>query len=732
MQTQVKAQHLSIMVFLISWIAFAAVYMVLKSYVPAEGFARIFLSVVLLISNVIVFIYAFKLWEKSQAKSKRIFGFFALSLFCILVHNAIYQSIFNILHLNHMIFSTFATSWYQIPYFGFLIFQLLAWIYLLPQITSATKKKRDLILYIPFVIIVIFMLWLFFVVIKLEILRYHLSAFGLFSVVYAVLGFASFIMAMLCLATAKHKGILYLALGFLINKTGGLLMFFGSFTQKLGTGSILETLWVLGFVLMIYGFMSFKKSKTYNNSPKTWIYPINSIRTQIAFWTFASFVISSAVFLSVHYLIAPSSFLKNTGEIRSLFPILIAYSVITVMLSKFFAEKICSPLRKMESLINLFMQSKKPDKPLKEKYYNVLEFNNIEYFLRQSFKTLEEKHAAEKYIAKMAAQVAHDIGSPLVAMQLALKEIKGTDSKTKNTIHNIAGRIYDIANYLLTEYKNPKIDKASELSTEFMPDLIDCILFEKRLLQENKKIEFHTNIADDACQTFIKTNKAEFQCALSNLINNSMEAIDDKGEITINLKSENAKVVIEVIDTGKGIPQEIINKITQEKFTYGKEKGTGLGLSYAIEKIKAWGGDYRIESKIDNGSKITIKLPKDNHPAWFQKQISMPVSGKIIVLDKGEAIYSELSKRFDNVIHCQAMQEFEDYTLRLSNDYYYLIGMDIPGICPEQLIKNLDLQQQAVLVTDKYNDQIFMGICQSYGIKVIPRSYVGRIPVAIL
>jgi signal transduction histidine kinase len=117
--------------------------------------------------------------------------------------------------------------------------------------------------------------------------------------------------------------------------------------------------------------------------------------------------------------------------------------------------------------------------------------------------------------------------------------------------------------------------------------------------------------------------KEDFTRVVINLCNNAFDAMRSKltydgrpetGEtynpkLKIRTKSENGQILIEVEDNGPGIPDEIKDKILQPFFTTKKgTEGTGLGLSITHDIVKAHGGQIKIESKENEGSKFSILL----------------------------------------------------------------------------------------------------------------------------
>ena len=95
-----------------------------------------------------------------------------------------------------------------------------------------------------------------------------------------------------------------------------------------------------------------------------------------------------------------------------------------------------------------------------------------------------------------------------------------------------------------------------------------------------------------------------------NLLVNAAQAIKDSGEIFIRTWQANGNVVIEIEDTGSGIPANIISKIFDPFFTtkeIGKGAGLGLSLSYGI--INKHKGDLKVKSVVGKGTTFAITLP---------------------------------------------------------------------------------------------------------------------------
>jgi len=108
----------------------------------------------------------------------------------------------------------------------------------------------------------------------------------------------------------------------------------------------------------------------------------------------------------------------------------------------------------------------------------------------------------------------------------------------------------------------------------------------------------------------VKGNVGKLHQAFTNILINSIQAIEDKGVITITTKKQWANAVIEISDNGRGIKKEDLPRITDPFFTTkDPNKGTGLGLSITYTIIKEHRGQLEFESQLNKGTTVKVTLP---------------------------------------------------------------------------------------------------------------------------
>ena len=283
-----------------------------------------------------------------------------------------------------------------------------------------------------------------------------------------------------------------------------------------------------------------------------------------------------------------SSLIDNLfGQIIMIVSIILTSGIFLVMILSLQMSKIVSGIILLNDKISAFSAKVSGIYPQK-KYsgdeisklnssYNdlITSFENANVRIIESLGR-EQKLHVEAALGQQAHKVGHDILSPLVTIKLAFKPAKNLlPEDTRVIISNSIQRIEDIANYLRSRYRK----KSDKISAQLILDLLERVISEKRIQYPN--IQIIKDINEHSFSSFSLVNYVQFERAISNLINNSIDAIKDilDAKILISLKVKNDKLYIELKDNGKGIPENILEKIrSREQSSYGKQNGTGLGL----------------------------------------------------------------------------------------------------------------------------------------------------------
>jgi signal transduction histidine kinase len=105
-------------------------------------------------------------------------------------------------------------------------------------------------------------------------------------------------------------------------------------------------------------------------------------------------------------------------------------------------------------------------------------------------------------------------------------------------------------------------------------------------------------------------NSGRLHQVFLNILSNAIQAIENNGTIDIRTRTRKGRIIISISDTGCGISQDLLPKITDPFFTTKEPgKGTGLGLSITYNILRDYEGTLEFESQKDSGTKAIISLP---------------------------------------------------------------------------------------------------------------------------
>jgi signal transduction histidine kinase len=219
----------------------------------------------------------------------------------------------------------------------------------------------------------------------------------------------------------------------------------------------------------------------------------------------------------------------------------------------------------------------------------------------------QERMAA---IGELASGIAHEIRNPLgnifASVQYCLRKYKLTQDVREYL--KIVLQNSENANRVIRHLLN--FAKPQEISFE-MGDIgkvitAACNLIKVKCLSQ--RVRMIRRLPKRLPQILL--DERRLVEAFSNIILNALDAMPDGGRLTIMayIDFQDNDIVISILDTGKGIPQEYLNKIFEPFFTT-KPDGIGLGLCLARQVINDHKGKIEIESKVSQGTEVTVRLP---------------------------------------------------------------------------------------------------------------------------
>lgn len=193
----------------------------------------------------------------------------------------------------------------------------------------------------------------------------------------------------------------------------------------------------------------------------------------------------------------------------------------------------------------------------------------------------------------MAKETAHQLGTPLSSLMgwVSILKSKGIEEKITTPMEADLKRLETITN---------RFSKIGSLPVKTETDIVSSSreVFDYLSGKVSQGIEFKFNAS--ATTINLTVNKELYCWVIENLLNNAIDAVVGKGTIELSIVDDKDKVLIHVIDNGKGIPKQLVNRIFQPGVTT-KKRGWGLGLSLCRRIIEDYHqGSIQVRSTAEN------------------------------------------------------------------------------------------------------------------------------------
>jgi two-component system NtrC family sensor kinase len=220
-------------------------------------------------------------------------------------------------------------------------------------------------------------------------------------------------------------------------------------------------------------------------------------------------------------------------------------------------------------------------------------------------------------IGRLAAGIAHEINNPLQLIQMQagwidelLQEEKPESVENLEEYRKSVAKIKQHVSRAGT-ITHRLLGFSRKISSEYDVQLNELIKETISFLESeahSSNIALNLRLQEDL--PTIRTDGAQVQQVLLNLIENSLDAVGSGGQVDISTESKNNEIFIMIIDNGPGIKPEILERIWDPFFTTKEAgKGTGLGLSICSDIAHKLGGSIIAENRVNGGARFTLKLP---------------------------------------------------------------------------------------------------------------------------
>lgn len=227
----------------------------------------------------------------------------------------------------------------------------------------------------------------------------------------------------------------------------------------------------------------------------------------------------------------------------------------------------------------------------------------------QQLRTQAERHQRLAAMGEMAAQLAHQLRTPLAAALLYAGNLENPElpaasrvsiaQKTVARLKHLERLIQDMLLFARGEVLGREsfavADLLAELAHTFEP------------LAKNHRVEFA--LRDETAGALLTGNRKSLVSAITSLLENALQAVEpDQGRITLHARPQDGELLLTVRDNGRGMDAETASRLFEPFYTTRPE-GTGLGLAIARGVARAHGGGIEVVSSPGAGAEFFLTLP---------------------------------------------------------------------------------------------------------------------------
>jgi signal transduction histidine kinase len=241
---------------------------------------------------------------------------------------------------------------------------------------------------------------------------------------------------------------------------------------------------------------------------------------------------------------------------------------------------------------------------LKEvRYYPLVQLFIVALFIIITLITIStrNKSTQNQVWAGMAKETAHQLGTPLSSLQGWVELLK--ENKVNEKI--VTEMSKDVDRLKLVSNRFGKIGSTAKLEEiNIISQIEEMVSYIKR--RATDKVSFSID-SNEEKNIPAMINSPLFDWVIENLLKNALDAMEGKGKISIHIKNEPGRILIDVSDTGKGISKQNLTKVFKPGFTT-KKRGWGLGLSLSKRIIEQYHKGVLFVKNSEPGKGTTFRI----------------------------------------------------------------------------------------------------------------------------
>ncbi|WP_106768974.1 two-component system sensor histidine kinase NtrB [Paenibacillus faecalis] len=209
-------------------------------------------------------------------------------------------------------------------------------------------------------------------------------------------------------------------------------------------------------------------------------------------------------------------------------------------------------------------------------------------------------------VGQMAASITHEIRNPMAVVRGFLQLMKEKSPDSLDHYYRIVMEELDRANGIISDFLSLAQTRIVEKEECHLHDIIHelspLLWADANLRGQSIDLRLGSNVPN------LHLNSKEMKQLILNLSRNAMEAMEDKGVLTIETSLAGEHIELHVKDTGPGIPEDKLTRLFEPFFTT-KSKGTGLGLALCLSIVQRHHSNISVHSEMGKGTVFTVSFP---------------------------------------------------------------------------------------------------------------------------
>lgn len=212
-------------------------------------------------------------------------------------------------------------------------------------------------------------------------------------------------------------------------------------------------------------------------------------------------------------------------------------------------------------------------------------------------------------VGELSAGLAHEIRNPVAAIRGAVDELKGNIDTPQITerLAAIAIRESDHLNRIVTDFldfaRNPEVRRETFSLTELIQEVAELLRDKYR---GRETLEIRAQSPTKGC--LISGDRSQMKQVFMNIAKNGIEAMEQRGVLSVSVNPDSTSVEVRFDDEGKGIPPDELARIFEPFYTT-KTNGVGMGLAVCMRIVTAHDGTIRATPREGGGTSISVRLP---------------------------------------------------------------------------------------------------------------------------